>query len=528
MTADLSIAALLEAADYLERREAEHGYASSLPITLATNGIVASPYTKKHTALTTKFNNHQLSPTTNNHHLHQQHQFHRHNQDQKLHLNDSQNLKLNTTTNGIHTRRNNIDKHKSAVAAVAAAKAINNQHQHHLSSRVSVSSCSSCSNQSGLDAQATSASSSGGSCPTSHGYLDFSSNSNIDFNELGECNNSSAINLNHHHHHNHGQHLLLANHPDYHHLLVQQRSHQHSIDNDEHQLMGMNSISMQANNGIKRPKKKSQGNRSTHNELEKNRRAHLRTCLERLKEVVPLESDSSRHTTLGLLTKAKGFIKTLEERDQKQQMQIAELLARQRYLRTRLEQTNNHQVSNGTSSEQFLQATATKTKNPSTKSNCLTGTGINNSNRNQQQHQPAPDSQPSMISCSTASSGSRPSTSSPALSFVSGDHEQTSSGPIVMPTIATTAIRLRQQQRAKAGESLPSLSDIGDTGLGKEAALCTQDGDSKMTKSNDEQAVATERASNLSDEPDQANMMIVEEEVAGDPKLFNQEEQPEK
>lgn len=39
------------------------------------------------------------------------------------------------------------------------------------------------------------------------------------------------------------------------------------------------------------------------------RRAHLRSCLERLKEIVPLGSDTSRHTTLGLLTKAKRFIK---------------------------------------------------------------------------------------------------------------------------------------------------------------------------------------------------------------------------
>ena len=49
--------------------------------------------------------------------------------------------------------------------------------------------------------------------------------------------------------------------------------------------------------------------RSTHNELEKNRRAHLRNCLEKLKDIVPLSSDSSRHTTLGLLNKAKHFIK---------------------------------------------------------------------------------------------------------------------------------------------------------------------------------------------------------------------------
>lgn len=49
--------------------------------------------------------------------------------------------------------------------------------------------------------------------------------------------------------------------------------------------------------------------RSTHNELEKNRRAHLRNCLEKLKDIVPVGSDSSRHTTLGLLNKAKCFIK---------------------------------------------------------------------------------------------------------------------------------------------------------------------------------------------------------------------------
>ena len=49
--------------------------------------------------------------------------------------------------------------------------------------------------------------------------------------------------------------------------------------------------------------------RSTHNELEKNRRAHLRSCLENLKDLVPVGADSSRHTTLGLLNKAKHFIK---------------------------------------------------------------------------------------------------------------------------------------------------------------------------------------------------------------------------
>lgn len=39
------------------------------------------------------------------------------------------------------------------------------------------------------------------------------------------------------------------------------------------------------------------------------RRAHLRNCLEKLKVLVPLGPETSRHTTLGLLTKAKRFIK---------------------------------------------------------------------------------------------------------------------------------------------------------------------------------------------------------------------------
>merc|ERR1711915_988096 len=83
--------------------------------------------------------------------------------------------------------------------------------------------------------------------------------------------------------------------------------------------------------------KKPQGNRSTHNELEKNRRAHLRSCLENLKDLVPVGADSSRHTTLGLLNKAKHFIKNLEERDKKQLTAKETLYREQRYLRRRLE-----------------------------------------------------------------------------------------------------------------------------------------------------------------------------------------------
>merc|ERR1712066_164801 len=98
-----------------------------------------------------------------------------------------------------------------------------------------------------------------------------------------------------------------------------------------------NQIISNKNQRLKNSTKKAHGSRSTHNELEKNRRAHLRSCLENLKGLVPVGADSSRHTTLGLLNKAKHFIKNLEERDKKS-LSAKELLYReQRYLRRRLE-----------------------------------------------------------------------------------------------------------------------------------------------------------------------------------------------
>ncbi|XP_028257183.1 max-interacting protein 1 isoform X1 [Parambassis ranga] len=78
-------------------------------------------------------------------------------------------------------------------------------------------------------------------------------------------------------------------------------------------------------------------NRSTHNELEKNRRAHLRLCLERLKSLIPLGPDCTRHTTLGLLNKAKAHIKKLEEADRKSQYQLESLEREQRHLQRQLE-----------------------------------------------------------------------------------------------------------------------------------------------------------------------------------------------
>ncbi|XP_006135069.1 max-interacting protein 1 isoform X1 [Pelodiscus sinensis] len=87
----------------------------------------------------------------------------------------------------------------------------------------------------------------------------------------------------------------------------------------------------------------STANRSTHNELEKNRRAHLRLCLERLKVLIPLGPDCTRHTTLGLLNKAKAHIKKLEEAERRSQHQLENLEREQRFLKRRLEQLQGSQ-----------------------------------------------------------------------------------------------------------------------------------------------------------------------------------------
>ncbi|KAM5140215.1 max-interacting protein 1 isoform 2-T2 [Callospermophilus lateralis] len=74
-----------------------------------------------------------------------------------------------------------------------------------------------------------------------------------------------------------------------------------------------------------------------------NRRAHLRLCLERLKVLIPLGPDCTRHTTLGLLNKAKAHIKKLEEVERKSQHQLENLEREQRFLKRRLEQLQGPQ-----------------------------------------------------------------------------------------------------------------------------------------------------------------------------------------
>uniref|UniRef100_A0A8C9AGQ1 MAX dimerization protein 4 n=1 Tax=Prolemur simus TaxID=1328070 RepID=A0A8C9AGQ1_PROSS len=75
-----------------------------------------------------------------------------------------------------------------------------------------------------------------------------------------------------------------------------------------------------------------------------NRRAKLRLYLEQLKQLVPLGPDSTRHTTLSLLKRAKVHIKKLEEQDRRA-LSIKEQLQREhRFLKRRLEQLSVQSV----------------------------------------------------------------------------------------------------------------------------------------------------------------------------------------
>ncbi|GFR68061.1 max dimerization protein 1-like [Elysia marginata] len=124
--------------------------------------------------------------------------------------------------------------------------------------------------------------------------------------------------------------------------------------------------------------KKSQGNRSTHNELEKNRRAHLRHCLERLKDLVPLGVDSSRHTTLGLLTKARSFIKNLEDKERKAIILRDQLERENLRLKKRLQHLNQlngtNSISNGSNMYRMRQERSISECSNSTNSSSYSST----------------------------------------------------------------------------------------------------------------------------------------------------------
>uniref|UniRef100_A0A7E4VKM7 BHLH domain-containing protein n=1 Tax=Panagrellus redivivus TaxID=6233 RepID=A0A7E4VKM7_PANRE len=63
---------------------------------------------------------------------------------------------------------------------------------------------------------------------------------------------------------------------------------------------------------IKKAKSSAQStrqSRAAHNELEKNRRANLRSFLDQIKAILPPEYDSTRDTTLSLLTRARNYLR---------------------------------------------------------------------------------------------------------------------------------------------------------------------------------------------------------------------------
>ncbi|NXQ88875.1 MAD1 protein, partial [Nyctibius grandis] len=74
------------------------------------------------------------------------------------------------------------------------------------------------------------------------------------------------------------------------------------------------------------------------------RRAQLRSCLEKLKGLVPLGPEAGKHTTLSLLTRAKLHIKKLEDYDRKAVHQIEQLQREQRHLKRQLEKLGMERV----------------------------------------------------------------------------------------------------------------------------------------------------------------------------------------
>jgi len=96
--------------------------------------------------------------------------------------------------------------------------------------------------------------------------------------------------------------------------------------------------------------KKKHENRTIHNELEKHRRAQLKNRLDKLKELVPLSPQSNRHTTLGLLNKAKNYIESLEASERKKMDIKSQLNREKRFLLRKLNQLkeqyqyNSHRI----------------------------------------------------------------------------------------------------------------------------------------------------------------------------------------
>ncbi|VDK49110.1 unnamed protein product [Anisakis simplex] len=81
--------------------------------------------------------------------------------------------------------------------------------------------------------------------------------------------------------------------------------------------------------------------RAAHNELEKTRRANLRGYLDKLKSIIPASCESTRYTTLSLLTQARDYIMDLQERTHKAAEERSRLKQRRLELQALIEKARN-------------------------------------------------------------------------------------------------------------------------------------------------------------------------------------------
>lgn len=96
----------------------------------------------------------------------------------------------------------------------------------------------------------------------------------------------------------------------------------------------------------KSPSSTSKQSRAAHNELEKNRRANLRSYLDQIKDILPPEYDSSRDTTLSLLTRARNHIRQWRQKRDSLVCRRNELAIRNAKLKERIEKAKSFRNSN--------------------------------------------------------------------------------------------------------------------------------------------------------------------------------------
>uniref|UniRef100_A0A1I7SXD8 BHLH domain-containing protein n=1 Tax=Caenorhabditis tropicalis TaxID=1561998 RepID=A0A1I7SXD8_9PELO len=125
-------------------------------------------------------------------------------------------------------------------------------------------------------------------------------------------------------------------------------------------------------------RKSSKHSRAAHNELEKNRRANLRGCLEALKMLVPCVCDATRNTTLALLTRARDHIIELQDGNAEQLNKLTDLKDEHEALLAELSQLQaDDEVAQATS--QGCQTLASPPSRPESRASSFTSTSSRDS-----------------------------------------------------------------------------------------------------------------------------------------------------